>query len=96
MKPYQQHIHPQQVEQASAKDPTLQLVRQAVTSEDWSRFSGTMFKALSEELWVLGQLVLRGNRIVMPESLWKHTIALAHKGHQGMTRTKARLKEKVW
>ena len=87
---------PQKVEQASAKDPTLQLVRQAVTSGDWSRLSGTMYKALSEELWVLGQLVLRGNRIVMPESLWKHTIALAHEGHQGMTRTKARLREKVW
>ena len=52
---------PQKVEQASAKDPTLQLVRQAVTSGDWSRLSGTMYKALSEELWVLGQLVLRGN-----------------------------------
>ena len=87
---------PQKVEQASAKDPTLQLVRQVVTSGDWSRLSGTMYKALSGELWVLGQLVLRGNRIVMPESLWKHTIALAHEGHQGMTRTKARLREKVW
>ena len=95
MKLYQQHI-PQKVEQASAKDPTLQLVRQAVTPGDWSRLSGTMYKALSEELWVLGQLVLRGNRIVMPEGLWKQTIALAHEGHQGMTRTKARLREKVW
>jgi len=32
----------------------------------------------------------------MPESLWKHTIALTHEGHQGMTRTKAYLREKVW
>ena len=64
----------------------MQLVRQAVTSGDWSRLSGTIYKALAEELWVLGQLVLRGNRIIMPESLWKHTIALAHEGHQGMTR----------
>ena len=71
-------------------------MRQAVTPGDWSRLSGTMYKALSEELWVLGQLFLRGNRIAMPENLWKHTIALAHEGHQGMTRTKARLREKVW
>ena len=55
-----------------------------------------MYKALAEELWVLGQLVLRGDRIIMTESLWKHTIALAYEGHQGMTRTKARLREKVW
>ena len=87
---------PQKVEKASAKDPTLQLVRQAVSSGDWSRLSGTMYRALSEELWVLGQLVLIGNRMVMPESLWKHAIALAHEGHQGMARTRARLREKVW
>ena len=69
------------VQRASEKDPTLQLVRGAITSGDWSRLLGTMYKALAEELWVIGQLVLRGNRIVMPESLWKRTIKL---GHQGM------------
>ena len=89
-------LTPHKVERASAKDPTLQLVREAVSSGDWSRLSGTMYKALSEDLWVLGQLVLRGNRIIMPECLWKHTIALAHEGHQGMIRTKARLRAKVW
>ena len=85
-----------EVERASEKDPTLQLVREAITSGDWSRLSGTMYKALAEELWVLGQLVLRGNRIIMPESLWKRTVKLAHEGHQGMVRTKARLRQKVW
>jgi len=62
-------LTPQQVEQASAKDPTSQLVHQAVASGEWSRLSGTMYKALAEELWVLGQLVLRDNRIIMQESL---------------------------
>lgn len=55
-----------------------------------------MYRALVEGLWVLGQLLLRGNRIIMPESHWKYTITLAHEGHQCMTRTKARLREKVW
>lgn len=62
-------VTPQQVEQASAKDPMLQLVHQIVASGGWSRLSGTMYTALGEELWVLGQLVLRGNHIIMPESL---------------------------
>ena len=40
---------------------------------------------------------MRGSRhIVIPESLQKHTIMLAHEGHQEMVRTKARLREKVW
>ena len=58
--------------------------------------SGTTYKAVKEELWVEGQVVMRGARIVMPQSLWKQTIMLTHEGHQGMVRTKARLREKVW
>ena len=87
---------PKQEELASADDPTLQPVRQAIMTDDWSRLTGTIYKAMQEELWVIGQLVLRGSRIVMPESLWRQTIVLAHEGHQGMVRTKARLREKVW
>ena len=33
---------------------------------------------------------------VMPESLWKPTIKLFHEGHQGMVRTTARIRQKVW
>ena len=89
-------LRPKQVEIASADDTTLQLVRQAIMTGDWSRLSGTVYKAVQEELWVIGQVVLRGGRIVMPESLWKQTIVLAHEGHQDMVRTKSRLREKVW
>ena len=89
-------LMPKQVEIASADDPTLHLVRQAVMIGDWSQLSGTTYKAVQDELWLIGQVVMRGNRIVMPESLWKQSILLAHEGHQGMVRTKARLREKVW
>ena len=87
---------PKEVEIASEKDPTLQLVRNAVITDDWSKLQGTTYKAIKEELWVIGQVVMRGSRIVIPESLQKRTILLAHEGHQGMVRTKARLREKVW
>ena len=87
---------PKEVEIASEKDPTLQLVCNAVITDDWSKLQGTTYKAISEELWVVGQVVMRGTRIVIPESLQKCTIMLTHEGHQGMVRTKARLQEKVW
>ena len=77
-------------------DPTLRLVRQALTTGDWSRVQGTNYKAVKDELWVMGQLVMRGNRVVMPEKMWSRTINLAHEGHQGVVRTKSRLREKVW
>ena len=76
---------PKQVEVASADDTTFQLERQAIMTGDWSRLSGTLYKAVQDELWVIGQVVSRGGRIV-----------IAHEGHQGMVRTKARLREKVW
>lgn len=86
---------PKQVEIASENDPTLQLVRQAIITGDWNRLSGTFYKAVQDELWLIGQTVMRRNRIKMPENLWKQIIVLAHEGHQGMVRTKARLREKV-
>jgi len=74
----------------------IQLVRKAVTTGDWSQLSFTIYRAVKEELWVVGQVLTRGTRIVMPQSLWKQTIIFPHKVHQGMVRTKARLLEKVW
>ena len=89
-------LMPKQVEIASAEDPTLQLVHQAVMTGDWSKLSGISYKAVKDGLWLVGQMVMRENRVMMPESLWKKTITLAHEGHQGMVRTKARLRESVW
>ena len=55
-----------------------------------------MYKALKDEFWTMGKIVMRGNRIVLPEKLWQQAVRLAHEGHQGMVRAKARLREKVW
>ena len=43
------------------------------------------YKDIFRELSVAKQLVLRGRRIVVPESLWQDIAALAHIGHQGAT-----------
>ena len=89
-------LAPRQVERESERDPILQLVRQAITSGDWSKLQGTTYKAVRDELRIMGQQVMRGNKVVIPEKLWNQTIQLAHEGHQGMVRTKSRLREKVW
>ena len=62
-------LAPRQVERESERDPTLQLVRHAITSGDWSKLQGTTYKAVRDELWLMGQLVMRGNKVVMPEKL---------------------------
>ena len=87
-----------EVELASERDPTLKLIRDAVIRRcgDWKHLSVTMYKAISGEIWVLRQIVMRGYHIIIPESLRKQTLSLAHEGHQGIVRMKARLREKVW
>ena len=87
---------PSDVEKASAEDETLQIVRECIESGDWKRLTGTIYMAVKDELWIIGQIVMRGNRIILPEKLWEHTVKLAHEGHQGIVRTKSRLREKVW
>jgi len=51
-------LMPNQVEDAEADDTILQLVRQAIITGDWSRLSRAVYKAVQEELWVIGQVVL--------------------------------------
>ena len=33
---------------------------------------------------------------MIPQVLWKHVLKLAHEGHQGIVKTKCRLRSKVW
>ena len=71
-------LEPRQAERESERDPTLHLVRHAITSGDWSKLQGTTYKAVTDELWKMGKLVMRGNKDVMPDKLWNQTIQLAH------------------
>ena len=50
----------------------------------------------SELTSVDGKLVLRGNRIVIPDVLQKRVVELAHEGHQGLVKTRSLLRSKVW
>ena len=54
------------------------------------------YEKVFEELSVARQLVMRGERIVAPESLRADLIQLAHAGHMGETKTKNYLRTKVW
>jgi transposase InsO family protein len=43
-----------------------------------------------------GEMLLKDTRIVIPHSLTEKIIDIAHQGHQGIVKTKALLREKVW
>ena len=85
-----------EVERASENDPELSAVRTYIHSGDWSKCKLPQYLCVKDELCTLGKLVLRGTRIVVPQSLRPEVLRLAHEGHQGIVKMKARLRTKVW
>ena len=80
---------------ASANDTELQSVRQFVKTGDAAHLPRP-YLPLRYELTTIGQVVLRGTRIVTPASLRSQILQLAHEGQQGIVKTKERLHTKVW
>ena len=93
-----------QVIDATAKDATLQAVIRAILTNNWhakdDKVDGTAFHMLftcRSELSVHESgILLKGTRIVLPDSLHAEAVKLAHTGHQGIVKTTALLREKVW
>ncbi|RUA05255.1 MAG: hypothetical protein DSY43_04955 [Gammaproteobacteria bacterium] len=85
----------QEIEEESAGDPELSQLRQCIATGEWDDIP-SQYKAVRNELSTLGQLVLRGTRLVMPAKLRNRVLKLAHEGHQGVVKTKQRLCSKVW
>lgn len=82
----------------STKDETLTKVRQAVETNNWQGNNHILkpYKQIRNELTVKGGIVLKEDRITIPESLQERTLKLAHESHLGMVKTKAMLRGKVW
>ena len=78
--------------------PALNHVKEAIKTGKWESLSLTPYKLATNELTVNHEngIILQGNKIVIPESLQKRAIALAHGGHMGLVKTKSLLQEKVW
>ena len=70
---------------------TDEQLRECIRSGDWSSCPAA-YRYMRYELAVLGKLVLRGTRIVVPQKLREQIL----EGHQGVVKTKQRLRSKVW
>ena len=83
-----------EIEEASAEDEELRKVRAAIETREFQNCRDYLLVA--SELCVIGYLVLRGLRIVIPQKLRQRVLDLAHEGHLGVVATKANLRTKVW
>ncbi|KAK3749040.1 hypothetical protein QZH41_005695 [Actinostola sp. cb2023] len=98
----------EEVKSATLNDHTLQRVIECIRNGSWYKKDAqdlrvdnrafNSYQMVKDELSVNaeGNLVLRGTKIVMPDSLQNRSVDIAHEGHQGMVKTKALIREKVW
>ena len=79
------------------KDKICNLLIQAIKTNDWAHRRLHEYNKLGNEFSVSPDgIILRGNLIVLPESLWGRAVEIAHETHQGIEKTKALLREKIW
>ena len=94
----------EEVEKATLEDTTLQRVMKLTRDGRWPNMqksddsSFRSFFNIRNELTIAPneKVLMRGTRIVMPTILQDRAVNLAHEGHQGITKTKSLLREKVW
>ena len=88
-------------------DATLKTVKEALKTNRWydarvkfNLLPNPLFKTLyncRDELSVWNdKILMKGNKIIIPETLQMKVVELAHQGHQGIVKTVALLREKVW
>ncbi|CAK1544572.1 unnamed protein product [Leptosia nina] len=84
-----------EIKMHSEQDPEIRKVKQGIYDKNWEdNVKG--YKIFENELCFFGDILLRGNRIVIPSILRKRVLDAAHEGHPGIVGMKGRLRTKVW
>ena len=100
----------EEIERASREDDCIQLETAAVQSGDWRPVTASSVHRPKEARQRLSSLhhmrdklavttegcLCWRPRLVVPRSLTQRAVDLAHCSHQGMVKTKGRLRNKVW
>lgn len=89
------HLPILEVAYHTAVDETLKAVRVALETGEWAP-ALLSYKSVEDELYERNGVLSRGGLTVIPEALRRKALALAHKGHPGITKTKSILRERVW
>ena len=87
-----------QLIEATKSDPVLQRVMEMLACNRFTKEEDVRpYRSVANELsQTQDGLLLRGRTIVVPSSLRLQVAQLAHEGHQGIDKTKRRLREYAW
>ncbi|XP_055633393.1 uncharacterized protein K02A2.6-like [Toxorhynchites rutilus septentrionalis] len=80
---------------ASKNDVQIQLVLESLRQDQRQRIP-LEFRVFGNELGEVGGILLRGDRIVVPELLRLRILNIAHEGHLGCSMMKSTLRSSVW
>jgi transposase InsO family protein len=90
----------QEVRRGLSKDKVLlEILGYSQTSwprKDCVSAGARRFYQFKEELVAQDDILLRGHRLVIPESLQEEMLARIHQGHQGIVKCSRRARETVW
>ena len=81
---------------ASRDDEVFKEIKTCIMSGNWNKLKYKEYLTVKNELCEVGDIILRGTRIVIPEILRTQVIKLGHEGHPGIVVMKQRLRTKVW
>ena len=85
-----------EIERASLDDEDMGKLRESIQTGKWEGVECSEYLAVANELCVLGGIVMRGTRIVIPKKLRATVMTIGHEGHLGIVSMKQRLRTKVW
>ncbi|XP_055604269.1 uncharacterized protein K02A2.6-like [Uranotaenia lowii] len=89
-------IDVQELEDATRSDSVLNSVKECLRSGNWDKEQAKPFASFKDELGLVGDLLVRGNKLVVPIKLKSRMLDIAHEGHPGESLMKRRLRERVW
>lgn len=84
-----------ETEDASRSDPEIQEILDLILNGDIQDLP-IAYRVLANELCELQGVLLREDRIVIPECLRNRVLQTAHEGHPGITMMKNHLRSNVW
>lgn len=76
-------IDVQELEESASRDPVLNSVKRSLQTGNWNEPDVKPYVPFSNELGMVGDTIVRGNKLVVPASLRERMLDLAHEGHPG-------------
>lgn len=89
-------IDTNEIEDVSQNDHEFGLLRDCLQTDVWKHSEVKPYEVFKHELGFVGDVLVRGTKLVVPKQLRKRMMDLAHEGHPGETVMKRRLRERVW